>query len=132
MAEFSSKELLRKVAKGERLERADLRGIQLEGASLVQANLARADLTGANLTGANLTGPKWKAVIELLQEQSLTPMIDIVFQLVLFFMVSTTFISSPGFQVDLPRSSAQTQNRRKTDSSFLTVARVTRRSRTTV
>ncbi len=37
----------------------------------------------------------------------ITPMIDIVFQLVLFFMVSTTFISSPGFQVDLPRSSSQ-------------------------
>lgn len=36
-----------------------------------------------------------------------TPMIDIVFQLVLFFMVSTTFVSSPGIQVDLPRSSAQ-------------------------
>jgi biopolymer transport protein ExbD/biopolymer transport protein TolR len=34
-------------------------------------------------------------------------MIDIVFQLVLFFMVSTTFVSTPGFQVDLPRSSAQ-------------------------
>ena len=37
-----------------------------------------------------------------------TPMIDVVFQLVLFFMVSTTFVSSPGIQVDLPRSSAQT------------------------
>ncbi len=36
-----------------------------------------------------------------------TPMIDIVFQLVLFFMVSTTFISSPGIQVDLPRASSQ-------------------------
>ncbi|MFT7521240.1 MAG: biopolymer transport protein ExbD [Kiritimatiellia bacterium] len=35
----------------------------------------------------------------------LTPMIDVVFQLVLFFMVSTTFVSSPGIQVDLPRSS---------------------------
>jgi len=35
-------------------------------------------------------------------------MIDIVFQLVLFFMVSTTFVTSPGIQVDLPRSSAQT------------------------
>jgi biopolymer transport protein ExbD/biopolymer transport protein TolR len=35
-------------------------------------------------------------------------MIDIVFQLVLFFMVSTTFVQSPGIQVDLPRSSAQT------------------------
>ncbi len=37
-----------------------------------------------------------------------TPMIDIVFQLVLFFMVSTNFVTSPGIQVDLPRSSAQT------------------------
>ena len=36
----------------------------------------------------------------------LTPLIDVIFQLVLFFMVSTTFISAPGFQVDLPRSSA--------------------------
>jgi len=37
-----------------------------------------------------------------------TPLIDIIFQLVLFFMVSTTFVTSPGIQVDLPRSSAQT------------------------
>ncbi len=37
-----------------------------------------------------------------------TPMIDVVFQLVLFFMVSTNFVQSPGIQVDLPRSSAQT------------------------
>ncbi len=36
-----------------------------------------------------------------------TPMIDVVFQLVLFFMVSTTFISSPGIQVDLPRASSE-------------------------
>lgn len=34
-----------------------------------------------------------------------TPMIDVVFQLVLFFMVSTTFRTAPGIQVDLPRSS---------------------------
>jgi biopolymer transport protein ExbD len=34
----------------------------------------------------------------------LTPMIDVVFQLVLFFMVSTTFRTSPAIQVDLPRS----------------------------
>jgi|AMFO01.1.fsa_nt_gi Biopolymer transport protein len=37
-----------------------------------------------------------------------TPLIDIIFQLVLFFMVSTTFVSAPGIQVDLPRSSSQT------------------------
>jgi biopolymer transport protein ExbD len=37
-----------------------------------------------------------------------TPLIDIIFQLVLFFMVSTTFVTSPGIEVDLPRSSADT------------------------
>ena len=35
-----------------------------------------------------------------------TPMIDVVFQLLLFFMVTTTFISSAGIDVDLPRSSS--------------------------
>ena len=44
-----------------------------------------------------------------------TPLIDIIFQLVLFFMVSTTFVSTPGIQVDLPRSSAQTIIREKQD-----------------
>jgi len=44
-----------------------------------------------------------------------TPLIDIIFQLVLFFMVSTTFITAPGIQVDLPRSSAQTILRDKQD-----------------
>ncbi|TVQ94576.1 MAG: biopolymer transporter ExbD [Deltaproteobacteria bacterium] len=34
----------------------------------------------------------------------LTPMIDVVFQLVLFFMVSTTFKNAPAIQVDLPQS----------------------------
>ena len=35
---------------------------------------------------------------------SLVPMIDIVFQLVVFFMVSTTFIVTPGIGVVLPTS----------------------------
>ena len=35
-----------------------------------------------------------------------TPMIDIVFQLVLFFMVSTTFVSAPGIEIELPKSSS--------------------------
>jgi biopolymer transport protein ExbD len=37
----------------------------------------------------------------------ITPMIDIVFQLVLFFMVSTTFVSAPAIQVDLPRANTE-------------------------
>lgn len=35
----------------------------------------------------------------------LVPMIDVVFQLVVFFMVSSTFIVTPGIQLDLPTSS---------------------------
>lgn len=35
----------------------------------------------------------------------MTPMLDIVFQLVLFFLVSTTFSVQPGIQLDLPESS---------------------------
>jgi biopolymer transport protein ExbD len=35
----------------------------------------------------------------------LVPMIDVVFQLVIFFMVSSTFILTPGINVVLPESS---------------------------
>jgi biopolymer transport protein ExbD len=36
----------------------------------------------------------------------LIPMIDVVFQLVVFFMVSSTFIMTPGIALDLPESSS--------------------------
>jgi biopolymer transport protein ExbD len=44
-----------------------------------------------------------------------TPLIDIIFQLVLFFMVSTTFVNSRGIEVDLPRSSSDTILRDRDD-----------------
>jgi len=37
----------------------------------------------------------------------LTPMIDVVFLLLIFFMISTTFIENPGLQIDLPDATAQ-------------------------
>ena len=37
----------------------------------------------------------------------LTPMIDVVFLLLIFFMISTTFIEKPGLKINLPESSAQ-------------------------
>ena len=37
----------------------------------------------------------------------LTPMIDVVFLLLIFFMISTTFVENPGLMIDLPDSSAQ-------------------------
>lgn len=36
----------------------------------------------------------------------LIPMIDVVFQLVLFFMVSSTFVMTPGIALDLPESTS--------------------------
>ena len=44
-----------------------------------------------------------------------TPLIDIIFQLVLFFMVSTTFVTTQGIEVDLPRASAEAVLRDKGD-----------------
>jgi len=37
----------------------------------------------------------------------LTPMIDVVFLLLIFFMISTTFIERPGLTIDLPESGAE-------------------------
>ncbi len=33
-----------------------------------------------------------------------TPLIDVVFLLLIFFMLTTTFVSSPGIDVDLPKA----------------------------
>jgi biopolymer transport protein ExbD/biopolymer transport protein TolR len=41
----------------------------------------------------------------------LTPMVDVVFLLLIFFMISTTFVESPGISIKLPESSAQTIDR---------------------
>ena len=35
-------------------------------------------------------------------EINLTPLIDIVFQLLIFFLITTTFVQNPGIEVDLP------------------------------
>jgi biopolymer transport protein ExbD len=37
----------------------------------------------------------------------ITPLVDVVFLLLIFFMISTTFISSPGIKVRLPKGSSQ-------------------------
>lgn len=40
---------------------------------------------------------------------SLAPMIDVVFLLLIFFMVSTTFVLRPGLQLELPASESTAQ-----------------------
>jgi biopolymer transport protein ExbD len=37
----------------------------------------------------------------------MTPMVDVVFLLLIFFMISTTFVENPGISVDLPDSSSE-------------------------
>jgi len=37
----------------------------------------------------------------------LTPMVDVVFLLLIFFMISTTFVETPGITVKLPESSSK-------------------------
>lgn len=37
----------------------------------------------------------------------MTPLVDMVFLLIIFFMLSTTFIIAPGIRLDLPRAAAE-------------------------
>ncbi len=37
----------------------------------------------------------------------LTPMVDVVFLLLIFFMISTTFVETPGITIELPEGGAQ-------------------------
>ncbi|MEZ4599320.1 MAG: biopolymer transporter ExbD [Syntrophotaleaceae bacterium] len=37
----------------------------------------------------------------------LTPMVDVVFLLLIFFMISTTFVEAPGISIKLPESTSQ-------------------------
>ncbi len=37
----------------------------------------------------------------------LTPMVDVVFNLLIFFMISTTFVDTAGIEINLPQASAQ-------------------------
>ncbi len=48
---------------------------------------------------------RFKRRLTTMSNVNLIPMIDVVFQLVLFFMVSTTFIITPGISLVLPTSS---------------------------
>ena len=49
----------------------------------------------------------------------ITSLIDVMFTLVLFFLVTTTFVSAPGMKVDLPKSSAQDIQRDKKDITIV-------------
>ena len=49
----------------------------------------------------NLRGPREDEGVEL----NLTPLIDVVFLLLIFFMVSTTFVRQSEIEITLPKAS---------------------------
>jgi uncharacterized protein YjbI with pentapeptide repeats len=63
MPDMTRDQLILRTKKGEKAERADLRGLDLSKAMLAGAALARADLEGANLEGANLQRAVLKSAI---------------------------------------------------------------------
>jgi biopolymer transport protein ExbD len=47
---------------------------------------------------------RFRRKLETKADVNLVPMIDVVFQLILFFMVSTTIVITPGILLSLPRT----------------------------
>jgi len=54
---------------------------------------------------------KFKRRLETRAVVDLVPMIDVVFQLILFFLVSTTFAVLPGISLELPKSTTAEASR---------------------
>ncbi|OGP20008.1 MAG: hypothetical protein A2038_10650, partial [Deltaproteobacteria bacterium GWA2_57_13] len=53
----------------------------------------------------------------------ITPIVDTVFNLLIFFALSLNFISTPGIRVQLPRSTAQEITREKRDLRVVLTAK---------
>ena len=53
----------------------------------------------------------------------LTPLIDVIFQLLIFFMITTTFITNPGLRLDLPRSSRTELREKQRDLTVVMLAK---------
>ena len=45
----------------------------------------------------------------------ITPLVDVVFLLLIFFMLSTTFVVSPGIRIDLPQAQAEPMRSERRD-----------------
>lgn len=52
---------------------------------------------------------------------NITPLIDIVFLLLIFFMVTTTFVDSPLMNVELPKASTSGTNKKENKSLVLNI-----------
>jgi biopolymer transport protein ExbD len=52
---------------------------------------------------------RFRKTLDIKAEVNLVPMIDVVFQLILFFMVSTTILITPGITLSLPQTTDSEQ-----------------------
>jgi biopolymer transport protein ExbD len=50
---------------------------------------------------------------------NITPLIDVVFLLLLFFILTTTFTSLPGFKINLPKSQSASQEKTNNINIFI-------------
>ncbi|HQU71029.1 MAG: biopolymer transporter ExbD [Calditrichaeota bacterium] len=62
-----------------------------------------------------LTLPKNKRTV-----LNITPLIDVLFILIIFFVVSSTFLEQPGFKLDLPK--AQTSEVARVEKAILNIS----------
>ena len=53
----------------------------------------------------------------------ITPLIDVVFQLLIFFMLTTTFVTHPTIKVDLPKASEKAQPQKNPDEIVVALTR---------
>jgi len=62
-----------------------------------------------NFSPASRPGRRGQLVLEL------TPLVDVIFQLLIFFLLTATFVKNPNFEINLPKASSKLTTNVKKD-----------------
>ncbi len=62
-----------------------------------------------NFSPASRLGRRGQLVLEL------TPLVDVIFQLLIFFLLTATFVKNPNFEINLPKASSKLTTNVKKD-----------------
>lgn len=62
------------------------------------------------------SGKRGQLVLEL------TPLVDVIFQLLIFFLLTATFVKNPNFEIDLPQASSKLTTNVKKDITVVVTA----------
>lgn len=62
-----------------------------------------------NFAPASRPGRRGQLVLEL------TPLVDVIFQLLIFFLLTATFVKNPNFEINLPKASSKLTTNVKKD-----------------